>query len=117
MEIRTCEQYVVNRVMELEDENKRLKEKLKAETTRLEKENTVACSELESFIKIQADAIEDMQGVIDYLSKFISLNTSHEGENYIAMDNIWHKYDREDYFKVIEIFGLENKKEENNDED
>lgn len=89
MEIKTCEQYVINRVMELE--------------TEVERYNILA--------KEQNKIIKDLSDKLEFVRQFISIQqyTSESGEeisDYISFKSTWSKHEPDDFYKICDIFGL-----------
>lgn len=87
MEIKTCEQYVVSKLMELENE-------------------VESQSEL---IAQMANKIRTLQEHLNYVKKFASVQTIQSdgsGRKYITFDNIYSNYDKEDFTKMCEIFNF-----------
>lgn len=90
MEIKTCEHFVVNRLMELEN----LTEKLKEECL------------------IQNNIIADLIGKLEYVGTFLSIARAYgsteknKNDYYVKFKDVWFKYDKEDYEQLREIFDL-----------
>ena len=89
MEIKTCEQYVVNRLMELED------------TVEVQKE----------LIRDQVNAIRGLSEKLEFIGKLIRMRKSYDWstENpstYIEFKTIWKKHDPEEYQILCKMFGL-----------
>lgn len=96
MEIKTCEHYVVNRVMELDDEVERQKE----------------------YIIKQEDLIRELQAKLAFVGNFLHITKAcdwneQNKSTYIDFNTVWKKYSPKEYEQFCEIFGLvESDKEE-----
>jgi hypothetical protein len=89
MEIKTCEQYVINRVMKLE--------------TEVEGYKILANG--------QNEIIKELSDKLDFVKQFISIQqyTSESGEeisDYISFKSTWSKHEPDDFYKICDIFGL-----------
>lgn len=89
MEIKTCEHFVVNRLMELE--------------------NTVDSQE--EIIQEQIDVIRDLEEKLEFVGKFLSIRKAYDWDcenkhTYIDFNSVWKKHDSDDYKKLCEMFGL-----------
>lgn len=94
----TCEDYVVEKLMCLEDDNDTLKFKLKNN---------------ERLLQIAEDKLSRAQLAI---SKYIK----HNGIGIVYIDSIYERYDREDFHAIIEALDIpmserEVKQDEDND--
>lgn len=90
MEIKTCEHFVVNRLMELENEVDMQKD----------------------YIYKQEDIIKDLREKLEFVGKFISIRRAYgttgddKNDYYIDFKDTWFKYDNADYEKFRELFNL-----------
>lgn len=96
MEIKTCEDYVVTRLMQLEDE----------------------CVDLQDNIRNlnhESDVLTEMLDDIKRILKPLIVHAS-DGELYINTDSVWKKYDKNDYDRLCKIFYLTYEEEEDEEE-
>lgn len=101
MEIKTCEDYVVTRVMQLEDKC-------------VEYENTIAN------LNVAYDLLRKKLEVVEEIKKLLNITirlASDKTEHYITVgdDYIWETCDKKVYTRLCEIFNL--KYEEESDEE
>jgi ribosomal protein L16/L10AE len=80
----TCEDYVVEKLMCLEDDNETLQFKLK---------NT------ERLLQIAQDKLEKARLAI---SRYIK----HNGSGQIYIDGIWSEYDKDDFIRITEALDI-----------
>lgn len=88
MEIKTCEHFVVNRLMELEN----LTEELKAEC------------------RTQDEIIVDLREKLEFVSDLLVIKKAHDytpENNRMYIDlSVWNTYDKAKFDRVREILGL-----------
>lgn len=85
MEIKTCEHYVVQRAIELEDEVEKQK----------------------NLIEEQAEIIKNLTDNLEFVGKFIRLREYvSDNEYYIDFNSVWSNSDLESYTRLCSIFGL-----------
>lgn len=84
MEIKTCEQYVVSKVMELEDELERAK----------------------GYIQDQEDEIKCLEAQINFLARFFNIGT-YEDDYYIDFSSVWCKSKPREFAEICRILDLE----------
>lgn len=89
MEIKTCEHFVVNRLMELEN----LTEDLKAEC------------------RCRDEIIADLRKKLEFVGYFIRVRKAYDWDSenkntYIDFNNVWKKHSPDNYKKLCEMFGL-----------
>ena len=89
MEIKTCEHFVVTRLMELENQT----EELKAEC------------------RIQDEIIAELREKLDFVGKFLSIRKAYDWDSenkstYVEFKNVWKRHNPDDYEKLCEIFDL-----------
>lgn len=89
-EFKTCEDYVLNRVVQLESE-------------KAEADNRIA--ELEAELAKKEEFIE-------VVKSRVRLRGQAHGDIYIDFNSVWKKYDGKLYTKFIECFGLANEEAE-----
>jgi len=99
-EVKTCEQYVLNRLAEMENRNAELESQVR--------ELTIDKTHLEECLDKFVNAIKnhaDIRRVQDSTSV------------YISFDSIWNNYDQEDFEVVKTVLNLELKEEEQQEEE
>lgn len=85
MEIKTCEHYVVQRAIELEDEVEKQK----------------------NLIEEQAEIIKTLTDNLEFVGNFIRLREYlSDEEYYIDFNSVWSRSDAESYSRLCSIFGL-----------
>lgn len=95
MEIKTCEHYVINRVMELENT-------VESQRNRI---SELVCKTV---------ALEEK---LEYVASFLSIKKAYDwnatnNSTYIEFNSVWKKHDPTDYTKLCEMFGLTESDEE-----
>lgn len=94
MDKMTCEEYVVNRVLALEN----LAVQYKEERRVLDTMYSEACK-----------IIDGLKDDIAFIAQFCTVNDAHtqkDGVKFITMDNVWNTYDKEDYIRLERILGF-----------
>lgn len=89
MEIKTCEHFVVNRLMELENEVDMQKD----------------------YICKQEDIIKDLRERLEFVGKFLSIRRAYDWDSenkntYIDFSSVWKKHNPDNYKKLCEMFDL-----------
>jgi hypothetical protein len=85
MEIKNCEQYVVTKLIDLENE--------------VEKQR--------KYIEEQKNQIIDLAEKLEFVGKFLYIEkSSSKTEYYVDFKNRWSSYDKEDYDRLCAIFNL-----------
>ena len=89
MEIKTCEHFVVNRLMELEDK----------------------VASYESLVAEQQLIIQNLEEKLSYARGLIVVNKAHDytPENprmYIDMRTVWNTYDKDRFNEMCRVFDL-----------
>jgi hypothetical protein len=91
MEIKTCENYVVQRALDLENEVEKQK----------------------NLIEEQAEIIKNLADDLEFVGKFIRLREYvTDNEYYIDFNSVWSKSDSESYSRLCSIFSLVEPSEE-----
>lgn len=115
MEIKTCEQYVVARITELEEENSRLNDELVNLALRLS-----------DVLKKHNEIVDEIEDVVSVFKKHATFNgngNNISGLRYIEIECIWEKFDTEDFNKIAKVLDFikpendDTKYEEDNEED
>lgn len=106
MEIKSCEQYVVDKLQTVEmllDQERDSHERDVLELTR-ELDNTKSI-------------LKDAQNLLDFIASQLSVNEC-SGDYYISFSNVWKQWDKEKFDRLVHELGLElpTKVEENADE-
>lgn len=88
MEIKTCEQYVVSRLMELENQTEELKEKC----------------------RIKDEIITDLREKLEFVGSLLQVNEAHdytpENNRMYIETTVWNTYDKDKFEKLREILNL-----------
>lgn len=85
MEIKTCENYVVNELLTIKDE--------------LE----VAKNTISSLTNQYKELLDNFR----FVKSFILMKSTQNGtDSFITFDNQWKSYDSENYNRLVSIFGL-----------
>lgn len=94
MEIKTCEDYVVTKLMQMENENELLKDELDEVNAKL----------------------EDMQIKFKHMSELISptIKADSDGHHYVKFENsyFYHEYEPRDYEFMKVLFNLNDERED-----
>ena len=91
MEIKTCEEYVLAKVQELEDEKASLQDELENVKTKL------GC--------VHAD-YTNLKNLVAEVAKSFSIKKATGGQSYVSFDSAWSDYDKERFNQMVELFGL-----------
>lgn len=84
MEIKTCEQYIINRLMELENE--------------VDKQT--------DFIKTQADVISNLEKKVEYIRNLLTVKKSYNYPAVIIELSIWDTHEKETFDELVRMFNL-----------
>ena len=88
MEIKTCEHFVVNRLMELEN----LTEEIRAENL------------------LQADIIQELRAKLDFVRSLLVIKKAHDytpENNRMYIDiSVWNTYDKDKFERLREVLDL-----------
>ena len=95
MEIKTCEQFIINRFMELENAVEMQKDVISEQTCR----------------------IQELEEKLAFVCKFLYVNKAYNwspenNSTYIEFNSIWKNSNPKDYNRMCEIFGLTESDEE-----
>lgn len=92
----TCEEYVINRLITLEDEVKNCGDALKAERAMNEEAWKI---------------VDGLRADIAFLAQFFKVKqlipAASAGDCYLDFEALWNKYDSCDYQRAIRILGFE----------
>lgn len=91
MEIKTCEEYVLAKVQELENEKAALQDKLESA------EKKLGC--------VYTD-YTNLKNRVAEVAKSFSIKKATGGQSYVSFDSAWSDYDKERFNQLVELFGL-----------
>jgi len=85
--MKTCEEYVLNRLETLENEQEQYQEKIDNLT----------------------DMVASLSSTLALVKKIAEVRKSSSGSTYINFDSVWEEYDKELYSKLVDALALEMK--------